>query len=1262
MQNRLAVDIGGTFTDVVLQMPGRSLVSAKRPTTPEDPVVGAMSGIDDVLRNPGIDVRQLSMIVHGTTLATNTLIEKKGARVGAILTAGFRDILEIAYERRYNQEDLFLDKPDLLVPRERCPTVGERMSPDGEVLSPLDESTLSDALAAFDTLGVESIAVCLLHAYANPVHEHRIADFITRERPHLSVSLSSGVSPEIREFDRLCTTVANAYVKPSIASYLERIERALANRGFAGSFLIMTSAGGMTTLATAKRYPIRLVESGPSGGAILAARVARRCGLDRVVSFDMGGTTAKFCMIDDGKPLTSRNFEAARAERFTKGSGMPLRIPAIEMIEIGAGGGSVAAVDSLDRITIGPESMGAEPGPACFARGGKSATVTDADLVLGHINASTFTQGHIAIDEAPARSAITRAVGDRLGLDPVDAAYGISQMVGENMANAGRVHAAERGSGLAGRTMIAFGGNGPLHATRVAEKMGVSRIVVPADPGVGSAVGFLSAPISYEIVSSFHTTLDAFDFAGVNGLFDRLVREAKGVVDLGGRGVIETRTAFMRYAGQGHEIEVALPARILEPDDLPKLADAYECAYRDQFKRIVPGMRIEIMNWAVRIESEVEPEAVVPTVVRGRRPTPDSLRPVYFGDRPGTLDAPVYHRDRLSPGDVIDGPALIVEGHTSTLVEPTFSADVDGAGNIVLSRRGNDGPGQRDPASGSMIDLQLMWNRLLAVVEEQAQALIRSAFSPIVRECGDISAGVFDRHGRMLAQAVTGTPGHINTMASGVVNFLKAYPPAQMRPGDVYVTNDPWLAAGHLNDLMLVQPVFKGDGVIGFTSCTSHLVDVGGKCMGPEGTDIYEEGLRIPICRLVSDGEVSRSLLEIVKANSRHPTENEGDIYALVACCEVGASRLLTMLEEYGLSSLDSLGEHIIKRSYRATVAAIGAFPKGDYEHAITLDGYDFEIELRGKLTVGNERISIDFSGSSPCSKFGINVPLNYAAAYSVFAVRCTIGAGIPNNAGSLAPFDVHAPEGCIVNAVHPAPVAMRHTIGQLLPDLLLGCLHRASPKHVPAEGASCMYDLPMRNVPTAGNTRFAIELVHNGGTGARPTKDGLSATAYPSGVWGSQVEVTESTVPLRVHRRELRPDSGGAGRYRGGLGQTIELESAEDADFLLFLSLERVKFPARGRAGGLCGATGRASLSSGKTLPGRGEAVISRGERLIFETPGGGGYGNPLARDPELVREDVIRGLVSIDAARRQYGVVVRNSKELDGAGTRALRGGASC
>ncbi len=539
--------------------------------------------------------------------------------------------------------------------------------------------------------------------------------------------------------------------------------------------------------------------------------------------------------------------------------------------------------------------------------------------------------------------------------------------------------------------------------------------------------------------------------------------------------------------------------------------------------------------------------------------------------------------------------------------------------------------------------LQMLWDRLLAVVEEQGQALMRAAFSPIVRECGDISAGIFDAEGRMLAQAVTGTPGHVNTMAMAVNSLRDRFPVQDMRAGDICMTNDPWIASGHLNDFFLMMPILHEGRHVGFTACTSHLADLGGQGMGPEGSDIHDEGLMIPPCKLVEAGEVNALLLDIVKANSREPVANEGDIYALVACCEAGAARVRETMHEFALADLRDLSRYIVETSRRGTLDIIADLPKGTWKSALTVDGYDSPLELRAALTIADDHVLVDFAGTDPCVPKGINVPLNYATAYTVFALRCIIGPDIPNNAGSLEPFQVAGPPGCILNARPPSPVAMRHALGQMTPDLVFGCLAQALPESVPAEGASCMYDLPLRHAPEAverGDVLFALELVFNGGTGARPARDGLSATAFPSGVWGSQVETTEAVAPVLFHRRELRLDSGGPGRTRGGLGQRIEISPALDQDLLLFLSVERVRNPARGRHEGRDGAPGRIRIDEdGPDLPGKGEIRIRPGERLIFETPGGGGFGSPAERAPAMLESDVQAGLVSPGAARSAYG-----------------------
>lgn len=532
---------------------------------------------------------------------------------------------------------------------------------------------------------------------------------------------------------------------------------------------------------------------------------------------------------------------------------------------------------------------------------------------------------------------------------------------------------------------------------------------------------------------------------------------------------------------------------------------------------------------------------------------------------------------------------------------------------------------------------QVMWHRLIAVVEEQAMTLLRTAFSPIVRECGDLSAGVFDLKGRMLAQAVTGTPGHVNTMAKSVGHFLRHFPAAEMTPGDVYICNDPWMGTGHLHDFVLVTPAFHNRRLVALFACTSHLVDIGGIGFGPDGKDVFAEGLAIPMLKLAEAGRINQTLLAMVRANSRAPVEAEGDVYSLAACNETGCRRLCAMMSEFGLDDLDDLAEHIVAQSRAAVLERVRALPKGTYHNRMTLDGYDQPIELVAALTIADDGILVDYAGTSPISPFGINVPKTYCEAYTGFGLACAIAPEVPNNAGSLGAFRVEAPEGCILNAPYPSPVATRHVIGQMLPDVVFGCLHQAIPGRIPAEGTSCLWTLTLGRGTAGADAnarRFMLNAVHNGGTGARPSADGLSATAYPSGVRGTPVEITESISPLVYRRRELRPNSGGPGRTRGGHGQIIEIEARDGAPFAIWAALDRIEHPPRGRAGGEAGAPGRIMLDDGTPLAGKGRQEIPAGRRLIVHTPGGGGYGDPAERDPAAIAAERRDGLVKPDAA----------------------------
>ena len=672
---RVAVDIGGTFTDVVLRR-GDAQVTAKVLTTAAEPAEGVVQGLRQVLAAADCQPADIGVLLHGTTLATNALIERRGARTALITTEGHRDVLEMALENRFEQYDVNIDRPLPLVPRRWRLPVSERMNATGEVLTPLREDAVRGLAPTLQEQGIESVAVGFLHAYANPAHERLARQALREELPELSITLASEVCPEIREFERFSTACANAYVKPLMSCYLADLQQRLAALGMDCPFLMMTSGGGLTSVAAAREFPIRLVESGPAGGVILAAQIAEELGLDRVVSLDMGGTTAKICLIDNGAPQHSRAFEVDRSYRFRKGSGLPVRIPVIEMVEIGAGGGSIAGVDRLGRVQVGPESAGSTPGPACYGRGGERATVTDANLLLGRLYADRFAGGSLGLDVDAAGAALLRDVAKPWrgeGGDASEAAAAVTEVVDENMAAAARAHAAEWGQDVTGRTIIAFGGAAPLHAAALMTKLGAERVLVPPAAGVGSAVGFLTAPVAYEVVRSRYMRLGDFDAAAVAATMREMRAEAEAVVaPIASAPLDETRQAFMRYCGQGYEIAVEVPPT----PDAGALRAAFDAAYEGLYGRLIPGLDVEILSWTLTLRCAVASErAVVPPPTRAE------------GDA-------VCHRGRVereavARGDCVCGPANIVEDQTVVVVAEGCRAFVDERGNILVERSGD---------------------------------------------------------------------------------------------------------------------------------------------------------------------------------------------------------------------------------------------------------------------------------------------------------------------------------------------------------------------------------------------------------------------------------------------------------------------------------------------------------------------------------------------------------------------------------------------
>ena len=689
---RLGVDIGGTFTDVVLEV-GKDQFSGKVLTTYAAPEDAIIDGLKQVCAKAEIDPSRIGQIIHGTTLATNALIERRGAKTALITTEGFRDVIEMRTESRFEQYDLNLKLPEPLLPRQQRYTVKERVSAAGEILIPLDPQEVEDLVDVIETAGFTSVAIGLLHAYVNDDHEVMIRDVLASKLPDVMVSLSSEVSPQMREYERFNTTVANAYIKPLMKSYLGRLEGCLADEGVSCPIFLMHSGGGIISLESAAEFPVRLVESGPAGGAVFAANIAARHGLDKVLSFDMGGTTAKICLIKNQTPKTSRVFEVARTYRFKKGSGMPISIPVIDMVEIGAGGGSLAHVDAMRQIRVGPESAGSEPGPACYGRGGERPAVTDADLVLGRLDPDHFAGGSITLDARSSAAALDKAVSKRLDMDTKTAAFGLAEVVDENMANAARVHAVENGEDLSDYTMIAFGGAAPLHAGRLCEKLGIDRFLVPPGAGVGSAIGFLRAPFSFEANRSVHMRLSDFDPAAIKTLLSELEAEATRFVrSCDATAAIEAEfKVYMRYSGQGWEIPIQLTAEQASDPDVETFKRLFEEDYAMLFGRAVEGLDIEIIVWAMNATTPAEKVARIEPLASTSNVRASGSRSLFDPALERDVEASVVPRRALEPGQGICGPAAITEDETTIILPSSRRAIAARDGCIDVVRRQEGG-------------------------------------------------------------------------------------------------------------------------------------------------------------------------------------------------------------------------------------------------------------------------------------------------------------------------------------------------------------------------------------------------------------------------------------------------------------------------------------------------------------------------------------------------------------------------------------------
>lgn len=1205
----IGVDIGGTFTDIVYYIPssspgsGGQLSIYKVPSTPKNPAQGLLDGI------AALQAALDSVVIHGSTVATNAILERKGARAALIATEGFADVLEIGRQDRPALYDIMQQRPPVLIPRERRLELPERLDHHGKVLRAPTTAELETLVQQLATYEPESVAISLLYAFRNPMHEQMLAMLLRDRFPDLFLSLSSEILPQFREYERTSTVAVNAYVQPLLARYLNNLQEHIH-----GPLRIMQSSGGSISASTAAQEPVRTVLSGPAGGVIGAFHVARQAGYDQPITFDMGGTSTDVALCAGVIPETG---EAVVA-------GCPIGVPTVAIHTVGAGGGSIARLDEGNALTVGPDSAGAVPGPACYGVG-DALTVTDANLVLGRIDPAYFLGGRFTLYPERSQEQMER-LAERMGVSVQDAALGIIRVVNASMERALRTVSLEQGYDPRLFTLLAFGGAGPLHACELAEALRIPRVFIPRYPGVLSALGMVLAPIVKDYVQTVMLDTRTIDSTTLEAAFALLEAHAHANVeaqiiasDIAPDNVSFHRSYDLRYFGQSYELTTP------DAGDLVSTLSSFHELHEQRFGHSHPDQPVQLV--AVRLKVVIQPDQPELPIQPFGGTSAEHAMP---GERlmtfvSGEQRARVYNRERLHHGNHISGPALIVQEDCTVLLPPNWEGVVDAWGNIIvqLSRSASNEPnvGMQFIAPETPVSLEIFKHLFASVAEEMGVTLGRTAYSPNIKERKDYSCACFDAQGRMIAQAAH-IPVHLGAMPASVRAAIERFP--SFESGDIVLLNDPYLGGSHLPDITMVSPVFIADDpdgqtgkLFGFVASRAHHADIGGMSPGsmPMSRELYQEGIIFPPLKLAKRGVVNAEVLELFYRNVRTPWEREGDMNAQMATARVGAQRLQEILARYGSHVVQAHADALLTYSARLTRAALALLPGGEAHYTDYLDDDGWGVQslpISVHISVGNGAISVDFSGSAPQSMGCVNAVEAVTYSAVLYVIRCLVGEHVPTNQGCMEPVSISVPAGSILNPLAPAAVAAGNVeTSQRIVDALFGALAQLAPQRIPAASQGTMNNLTLGGYSAEHGRVFAYYETMGGGMGARPGADGLSGVhVHMSNTRNTPVEGLEMELPLRIRRYALRHGSGGVGCYHGGDGLCREICFLAPATVTLLT--ERRRTAPYGLHGGEPGAVGVNMLERegvATELPAKTTFDVQANDVLIICTPGGGGF-----------------------------------------------------
>ncbi len=1248
---KIGIDVGGTFTDFVVAGEGRQPRFFKTQTTPNDPSIGVMSGLQEAAAAFGLPLDQLlndtDLVIHGSTVATNTLVERKGARVGLITTDGFRDLLEMREGLKEDRYNLRMTPAEPLSARYLRVGIPERVRANGLVERPLDEIALVENLEYLVQEGAEALAVCFLFSYLNPAHEQQAWESIRSRFPDMYTSLSHEVIPQIKEFDRLSTTVINSYVGPVFSRYLSHLNERFAAYPQLRDVLIMQSNGGVAPIDDSSRMAVRAILSGPAGGVSAAAYIGQLLEEPRVIAFDMGGTSTDISLIENGVPhITHEKFEA----------GWKIAAPMIDIHTLGAGGGSIARVDEGGILHVGPDSAGADPGPACYGRGGVHPTVTDASLALGYLDAANFLGGKASLDPAAAGQALTGGVGVPLNLSDAEAAYGVYKVVCTTIAEGIRLMSVQRGVDPREFTMMGFGGASGLHASEVARQLRVAKVYIPASAPVLSAYGMLNTDIKYDFFRSYPVSLDRMDLNELRSILDELGAQGRG--KLSAQGVADEAaeiqySADMRYLDQIYEVTVPLPDPTLADSEfLEGLTSNFHRRYEELYSYNQQDQEVRLVTLRVAAVGKLPRIAQLDRTGDENTASPAGSRRVYLGE---WLEAPTYSADSLPAGAEIAGPAILESDFTTILVLPGDYATVDSMGGVELVVNLEDALAAQDAVPDSAeaggldsaahddpITLAVVEHRLESIAQEMTEAMLRTAMSQILNSSRDFSTAILDGDCQLVAQG-EGIPVHISALpVAGAA--VRDYFGDDISEGDLFILNDPYFGGSHLPDITIIRPVFYEGRLLFYGVNRAHHSDVGGGTHGgynPGANEIFQEGLRIPPLKLYDRGVPRKDLLQMLSANVRQPENFLGDLNAQIGSVMLAAQRIESLLADYGPERLLAVVSEILAATERQVRQFISGWPDGVYhgESLVDDDGFDSKlVPIRAKVTIAGDSMTIDLSESSPQVEGFINSAYANTRSLAHAAIMYLAPMDVARNEGSMRPVQIIAPRGLVVNANPPAPVCMstNHCAEEVV-EAVFKALAPAIPAAVSAGFSRRLRYAITGSDPRTGRTFIWHFFLARGGGGASEGYDGWSNVGevnVAGGIRSPSIEVTEERFPFFIERHELRPDSGGVGAWRGGLGAVCDLVYEGEGPALLNTAGDGIVVPPFGLFGATDGLPHHYKIVSDGTERVLGSkevgVVVRPGDHIVCLSSGGGGYGQPEVRDKDASMWDLKNGYVT--------------------------------